>query len=117
VEIKEIKASIFQMNPDKAPGPDGFNAFFFQKNWEIVKDSVIQAVLHFFRTGRILKQLNHTFLTLIPKTNEASSLTDYRPISCCNVVYKIISKILSNRLKMVVGELISLNQCAFFKGR
>jgi len=67
VEIKEIKTAVFQMNPDKAPGPDGFNAFFFQKNWDIVKNNVIQAVLQFFRTGKILKQLNHTFLTLIPK--------------------------------------------------
>jgi len=67
VEIKEIKTAVFQMNPDKAPGPDGFNAFFFQNNWDIVKNNVIQAVLQFFRTGKILKQLNHTFLTLIPK--------------------------------------------------
>jgi len=117
VDYKEIKEALFQMNPDKAPGPDGFNANFFQKNWDIVKDDVVQAMLSFFRTGRLLKQVNHTFLILIPKSNEAGSLSDYRAISCCNVIYKLISKILSNRLKKVVGELISPNQHAFLKGR
>jgi len=99
--VKEIKAALFQMHLDKAPGPDGFNAFFFQRNWEMVKDNVVQSVLQFFKTRKILKHINHTFFTLIPKSNEASSLADYRPISCCNIIYKIISKVLSNRLQSV----------------
>ena len=67
----------------------------------MAKDNMVQAVLQFFKTGKMLKQINHTFLTLIPKSNEASSLADYRPISCCNIIYKIISKLLSNRLQSV----------------
>lgn len=117
VSFNEVKKAIFQLNPEKAPGPDGYNAHFFQSNWELVKEDVVQAVLSFFRSGRLLKQINHTFLTLIPKTHEATSLSDYRPISCCNVIYKIISKVMSNRLKVVIKELISSNQHAFLEGR
>ncbi|XP_020250145.1 uncharacterized protein LOC109827551 [Asparagus officinalis] len=117
INHKEIKEALFQMNPDKAPGPDGFNAYFYQHNWSMIKDDVIVAVKSFFSSGKILKQINHTFLTLVPKSKEATSIQDYRPISCCNVIYKIISKILSNRLKLVVGELISNNQHAFLQGR
>lgn len=113
----EIKRALFQMHPDKAPGPDGFNAHFYQKNWDVIKCNVIDAVTSFFRDGKLLKQVNHTFLTLIPKKHDAGSLSDYRPISCCNVIYKIIAKILSNRLKVVVGELISKNQHAFLNNR
>lgn len=117
VSSKEIKDALFQMDPDKAPGPDGFNAYFYQSNWDILKDDVIKAVKSFFTSGTLLKQLNHTFLSLIPKLKEASSLGDFRPISCCNVSYKIIAKVLSNRLKVVIKELISPNQHAFLEGR
>lgn len=64
----------------------------------------------------MLHEINHTFLTLIPKSQNASSLADYRPISCCNVPYKFISKILANRLQVVIGDLISHNQMHSLKG-
>ncbi|XP_020266328.1 uncharacterized protein LOC109841800 [Asparagus officinalis] len=117
VNYKEIRNALFQMNADKAPGPDGFNAYFYQQNWDIIKDDVVLAVQNFFSSGSLLKQINHTFLTLVPKSKEATSIQDYRPISCCNVIYKIITKILANRLKLVIGELISKNQHAFLQGR
>lgn len=117
VSTKEIKTTIFHINPDKAPGPDSYNAFFYKHNWEIIGQDVIQVVKSFFINGKILKQINHTFLTLIPKSHEASHLNNYRPISCCNVIYKIILKILDNRLKKVVCELVSPNQHAFLEGR
>ena len=88
-----------------------------RKNWEFNKEDVTNAVQNFFSTGRILKQITPTFLVLIPKSNEASSLSDYRSIACCNVIYKIISKILSNGLKRVVDELVSPNQHAFLERR
>ena len=88
-----------------------------RKNWEFNKEDVTNAVQNFFSTGRILKQITPTFLVLIPKSNEASSLSDYRSIARCNVIYKIISKILSNRLKRVVGELVSPNKHALLERR
>ena len=117
VNAKEIQKAVFDIHPEKAPGPDGYNALFFQKNWKVVGEEVTQAVQSFFETGKLLKAINHTFVTLMPKIPSASSLTDYRPISCCNVLYKIITKVLSNRLKTVIGKLVSEHQSAFIKGR
>jgi len=78
---------------------------------------VTESISHFFLTGRIMHEINHTFLTFVRKTQNASSLSDYRPISCCNIIYKFISKILSNRLQVLIGDLISHNQHVFLKGR
>lgn len=91
VSEKEIKEAIFQCHPLKAPKPDGFNASFFQENWVVVGEEVTKAIQSFFNAGRLIKELNHTFITLVPKNNSASQLNDFRPISCCNVLYKFIS--------------------------
>jgi hypothetical protein len=87
------------MAPLKALGPDGFNAGFFQKNWELVGPEVCQAILYSLNNGVISNDLNSTFIALIPKSKHPSGVTDFRPISLCNVLYKIISKVLANRLK------------------
>ena len=68
-----------------------------------------------FKAGTLLSEVNHTFVTLVPKTTTVSCLSDNRPISCCNVIYKIISKVLANRLQQVIGELISANQSDFLQ--
>jgi len=117
VTADEVKQAVFQMDPDKSPGPDGFNAFFFQSYWDIIREDTTKAVLNFFQTGKLLKEVNHTFVTLIPKVANSSRLSDFRPISCCNILYKIISKVLCNRLQVVINGLISLNQNAFLKKR
>lgn len=78
---------------------------------------VVAAVCEFFRNGRLLKDLNNTAIALIPKDPQACKLSDYRPISCCNIVYKIITKILAKRMKPILMECISSNQSAFLKGR
>ena len=80
-------------------------------------NDVTHAIQSFATSGKLLREVNHTFVTLVPKSTNASSLSDYRPISCCNVLYKIITKVLSNRLKLVIDELISENQSAFIHGR
>lgn len=117
ISIEEIKRAFFDMSNEKAPGPDGFSAAFFKQNWNIVGPSVIDATLEFFRTGRILKEWNHTIIALIPKSVNAQSVGDYRPISCCNVCYKIIAKILGNQLSGIRPFIINLAQGAFVSGR
>ena len=97
----------------QAPGPDGCDALFYQKNWSVIGSDVTKAVQSFFASGKLLKPINHTFVALVPKTSATASLIDYRPISCCNVIYKLISKLLSKRLKAVINDLISQNQSAF----
>ena len=103
----EIKAALFQMGPTKAPGPNGVNALFYQKFWHIIGNDVIAAVLDFLNSGFMPPEINYTHIVLIPKIKNPKKITNYRPISLCNVIYKIISKVLANRLKMLLLQLIS----------
>lgn len=113
----EITQTLFSLPSDKCPGPDGYPLEFFKASWGKVGPEVVAMVQEFFRNGRLLKDMNTTFISLIPKTREACSLGDFRPISCCNLVYKVISKIIANRLKHVLQECASPNQAVFQKGR
>lgn len=81
---------VFSMNPDNAPGMDGMTPLFFQKIWEVVKNDVIQAIQDFFLLGCMLKSIKHTIISLIPKILNLIGLKNYRPISLCSVLYKII---------------------------
>jgi hypothetical protein len=85
--------------------------------WDCVKDTVLQAIWNFFKHDQLLKEQNHTFIALIPKKIGASSVHHYRPISLCNIIYKIISKLLANRLKPLLSNIISPFQTAFIPGR
>lgn len=116
VEDWEIKEAVFSIGALKAPGPDGFNALFFQKNWKTIKDDIGRAVKAFFHHGIISEEVNETLVALAPKVPLPESINQ-RPISCCNVVAKIISKIFVMRLKQFMGILISHNQSAFVGGR
>ena len=100
----------------KAPGPDRMPPLFYQNFWDLVSSDVTSTVLHFLNKGFLPNSLNHTFITLIPKTKNLEHVTEYRPISLCNVLYKIFSKILENRLKKVLPLIISNHQSAFLKG-
>ncbi|XP_013624949.1 PREDICTED: uncharacterized protein LOC106331168 [Brassica oleracea var. oleracea] len=113
----EIKGTIFSMPTNKSPGPDGYSIEFIRASWDVVGPDIINAVSEFFRNGRLLKDLNTTAITLIPKKPEACTLGDYRPISCCNIVFKVISKIIANQLKPILRVSVSPNQAAFLKGR
>ncbi|GJR74108.1 hypothetical protein Tco_0086473 [Tanacetum coccineum] len=117
VTNKEIKTAMFDIGDDKAPGPDGFTSTFFKKSWHIVGNDVCNAVRDFFNNGCLLKEINHTFLALIPKVSTPLKVNDYRPISCCNVIYKCISKILTNRVIEGIKDVVSDNQSAFIPGR
>ncbi|GJY33854.1 RNA-directed DNA polymerase, eukaryota, reverse transcriptase zinc-binding domain protein [Tanacetum coccineum] len=109
VSDQEIHEAMFVMGDNKAPGPDGYNVAFFKEAWEILATDVTKSMKEFFTNGVLLKELNHTILALIPKVTSPMKINDYRPISCCNVLYKCISRIISNRIKMSLADLVSLN--------
>ena len=113
----EIGDALFQIGPLKAPGPDGLPARFFQRNWGCLKEDIIYAVKLFFEEGKLPEGVNDTAIVLIPKVQFPETLKEYRPISLCNVIYKVVSKCLVNRLRPLLDELIAANQSAFIPGR
>jgi hypothetical protein len=117
VTAEEIKKTMFSMPLNKAPGPDGFTTEFFKSSWSVVGEDVVAAIQSFFESGLLLKELNATILTLVPKKPNASFMGDFRPIACCNVIYKCITKIISNRMIPILDSLVSWNQSAFIPGR
>ncbi|GAA0158915.1 hypothetical protein LIER_38751 [Lithospermum erythrorhizon] len=114
---EEVKIALFQMPHYKSLRPDGFLAEFYQKNWDIIGEDVTRATLEFLNSGHILKEINNSFITLIPKVDNPTSMTDYRLISLYNVIYKISSKVLVNRLNPHMNSLISPFQNGFVHGR
>ncbi|KAL0439808.1 UNVERIFIED_CONTAM: LINE-1 retrotransposable element O protein [Sesamum latifolium] len=113
----EIKQAFFDIDEDKAPGPDGYSAGFYKAAWPVIGDEIMTAVEEFFANGRLLKQVNATLLALIPKVQSPTTVADFRPISCCNVLYKAITKILILRLRPLLSRLVSPTQNAFIPGR
>ena len=107
------------MHPDKdkSLGPDGMNPAFIQNFWSIVGDDVSAACLHFIHHFMFPADLNETLAILIPKKSNPDYITDFRPIALCNVLYKIVAKMLASRLKLVLGSIISDSQSAFIPGR
>lgn len=95
---EEIRNIIFKFNPNKPPEPDGLTSGFYKAAWKILGSEVIYGVKNFFATGFLPFSVNATILTLVPKRIGASSVADYRPISC-NTLYKAISKLLVKLLK------------------
>ena len=114
---KEISDALFQIGPIKALGTDGFPARFYQRNWGVLKKEIIAWVLEFFTTSIMPEGVNDTAIVLIPKVQFPKKLKDFRPISLCNVIYKIVSKCMVNRLRPILSDLITENQSAFILGR
>ncbi|KAL5576089.1 hypothetical protein UlMin_017788 [Ulmus minor] len=111
------KWSVFQMAPTKSPGADGMSAIFYQKFWPIIGEEITAACLGFTNGGHPLGSINETIITLLPKIKNPTCISKFRPISLCNVLYKIISKMLANRLRKVMDSVISEEQSAFIPGR
>ena len=113
----KVKDALKQMASLKALGPDGMPPLFYQHFWGVVNNDLTSTVLSWLNSGTLPYSLNHTFITLIPKTNNPEYVTQYHPISLCNVLYKILSKVLANRLKKILPTIISEHQSTFAKNR
>lgn len=114
---EEVSKALFQMHPDKAPGPDGFLTLFFQHFWREVKDEVVKEVLGFLNNDILDNRLNETNIILVPKKKEPTKVEDFRPINLCNVSMKIITKTLANRLSSCLPSIVSEYQSAFVRNR
>ncbi|XP_050232935.1 uncharacterized protein LOC126681437 [Mercurialis annua] len=114
---EEIYATLLGCDDNKAPGPDGFNYFFYKKAWKSIKGDLISLFQQFYTFANFPVGLNTAFLVLIPKFRGASDIKDFRPISLINGVFKLISKVLANRLSTILPMVISANQFGFIKGR
>ena len=109
----EILTALKQMHPTKAPRPNGMSTIFFRKYWDIVGNSVTNMVLNVLNSNMPIAELNKTNISLIPKKKSPTHMADFRPISLSNVANKIIAKVLSNRLKAILPQIISKNQSVF----
>ena len=114
---EEVHSALMDMNGDKAPGPDGFTMAFWQFCWEFVKEEVLEMFKEFHEQNVFLKSLNTMFLVLIPTKGGAEELGDFRPISLLGGLYKLLAKVLANRIKNVIGRVVSSDQNAFEIGR
>lgn len=113
----EVERALSLMGAHKAPGPDGLTAGFFQLHWDLMGPGIIAAVLNFLNGGSMPDGLNRTTIVLIPKTRNPQGMKDFRPISLCNVLYKICSKVIAMRLRVFLDDIISEEQSAFVPGR
>uniref|UniRef100_A0A803Q1F8 Reverse transcriptase domain-containing protein n=1 Tax=Cannabis sativa TaxID=3483 RepID=A0A803Q1F8_CANSA len=114
---QDVKSAMFQIHPLKAPGKDGLPGLFFQKHWDLVGKEVTAACLDILNNQADCRSINETLICLIPKTKHPTKMSEFRPISLCNVVYKVVSKCLANRMKPSLNNAISSNQSAFIGGR
>ncbi|GKE52618.1 RNA-directed DNA polymerase, eukaryota, partial [Tanacetum coccineum] len=117
VTNEEIKRAVWECGSDKAPGPDGFTFGFFRRFWDLIKSDVFDAVRYFFEYSEIPKGCNASFIALIPKNQNASLVKDFRPICLVGSLYKIIAKILANRLVGVLNGIVNEVQSAFISDR
>ncbi|KAK9055104.1 hypothetical protein SSX86_026184 [Deinandra increscens subsp. villosa] len=114
---EEVKSAVWMCGGDKAPGPDGFNFAFIKKFWGVLEEDFFATLSRFHSTGTISKGCGSSFIHLVPKVADPSSLRDYRPISLIGCISKVISKVLANRIKPVMDSIISESQMAFLSDR
>ncbi|GKV29208.1 hypothetical protein SLEP1_g38154 [Rubroshorea leprosula] len=116
-EEEEVRRVIWECDSSKAPGSDGFNFNFIKRMWDVMKEDILGFVHEFHEFGKLNKGLNTSFLVLIPKTENPQKIDEFRPISLIHSMYKIIAKLLANRLRQVMDGLIGEQQMAFLSGR
>ena len=115
--LDEVKAAVWDCDNFKCSGPDDISFGFIKEFWGILKDDVMRFIVEFHRNGRLTRGINNTFIALIPKVFSPQRLNDFRPISLVGSMYKILSKVLANRLRSIMGSVISDSQSAFIKGQ
>jgi hypothetical protein len=113
--LPEIKSILQKFKKERSPGPDGWTSEFFLHFFDLVGEDLLQMVEDSRIKGKVMGSLNSTFLVLIPKQQNSLTFSDYRPISLCNLAYKLISKVISNRLKPFLQKSISAQQLGFPK--
>lgn len=113
----EVKAAVWDCDSYKSSGPDGITFGFIKEFWDMLKIDVMRFLVEFHRNGKLAKGINSTFIALIPKVDNPQRLNDFRPISLVGSLYKILAKVLANRLRLVIGSVISESQSTFIKGR
>jgi hypothetical protein len=113
----EVKEAVWDCDSYKSPGPDGINFGFYKDFWENLRGDVMRFVSEFHRNGKLAKGINSTFIALIPKIDNPQRLNDFRPISLVGSLYKILAKVLANRLRLVIGSVVSESQTAFVRDR
>ena len=111
---EEIDEVIRSLPSDKSPGPDGFNTDFIKKCWPIIRHDFYNLCQAFYLGDLCLQSINGSYITLIPKGEGGTKVTDFRPISLLNTSMKILTKLLANRLQLVIQSLIHKNQYGFF---
>lgn len=114
---EEVKRAVFDMHPDKSPGPDGMTPMFYQKCWGIVHKDVVKIVQTFFHSGEFQEGCSEANVVLIPKKKNIMNMGDLRPIALCNVLYKIVTKVMANRMKPIMDKIVAPTQSAFIPGR
>ncbi|GJU46929.1 hypothetical protein Tco_1204195 [Tanacetum coccineum] len=117
VTSDEIKEAIFDIDSNKAFGPDGYTSGFFKKAWSIIGKEVCLAIRDFFINGKLLGEINAIMIALVPKLEVPNKVSEFRPISYCNVIYKSISKILTTRIKNGLQKVVNINQSAFIPSK
>ncbi|XP_028095305.1 uncharacterized protein LOC114295281 [Camellia sinensis] len=113
----EVLAAVKTCDGNKAPRLDGFNLMLFQKCWQSIKGDVMQFMSEFHQNSKLVHGINSSFVALIPKNDNPTCLSDYRPISLIGSLYRVLAKVLSNRIKLIVSRIISESQSAFIGGR
>ena len=114
---EEIDLLIKRIPIDKAPGPDGFNSMFVKRCWQIIKDDFYKLCDAFFNLDVNLESINNSFITLVAKVNNSKSVNDYRTISLLNMDIKLLTKLLADRLQLVILQLLHTNQYGFIRSR
>lgn len=117
VTLAEIQNIVKNINPYKTPGPNGIQVIFYHNYWNIVGDEVCRFVKNCFLDESVPKEINRTLIALIPKIDQPTSVNQFRPISLCNVGYKIVTKIIIARLRPLLIKIISPFQSSFIPGR
>lgn len=117
ISCEDVKRALFSMANFKSPSWDGFHPIFFKSKWDVLGPSIVQFVKDVFSNHELIGSMNNTLLTLIPKHMELARAADFRPIALCNVIYKVVTKVVSNRIRHILPHIISGFQSSFIRGR